>query len=68
MQYLTRKQVLMRLKTECEKAGGTEKLARKLDVTPAYIRNVLSGKMPGPKIKALIGVERADDLWIAVSK
>jgi DNA-binding transcriptional regulator YdaS (Cro superfamily) len=68
MQYLTRKQVLMRLKEACDKAGGQSALARKLDVSPAYISAVMAGKMPGPKIKALIGVERADDLWIAVQK
>lgn len=66
MEYLTRQQVLARLKAEIAKAGGQAALARKLDVTPAYIGNVMAGKMPGPKIKALLHVERVDDLWRAV--
>lgn len=67
-QYLTRQQVLNRIQEAIDKAGSAAALARKLDVSPAYITNVSSGESPGPKLRKLIGVERVSDLWIAVAK
>lgn len=67
-QYLTRPQVLARIKAEIDKAGSAAALATKMGVSPAYITNVASGKAPGPKLRKLIGVERVQNLWVAVSK
>jgi len=67
-QYLTRQQVLNRIRAEIDKAGGVAKLAVKLNVTPSYVSNVMGGSVPGPKFCKLLGIKREKQLWSVVKK
>ena len=66
MKYLTIEQVRSRIVAAVDKKGGPAAFARSLDVTEPYIRNVLRGKKPGPKVCAAIGVVENDKTWRVV--
>jgi Helix-turn-helix len=54
------------IRAAVDKAGSPEKLAAKLDVTPSYIRHIMRGKKPGPKLCAHIGVVEIKNVWRAI--
>lgn len=66
MKNLTQEQVIARIKAAVAKKGGPVKFAKGLDVTPDYVRHVLNGKKPGPKVCAAIGVVENDKSWRVV--
>ena len=66
MQNLTRDEVVARIKAAVDKKGGAAQFAAGLNVTPDYVRHVLNGKKPGPKVCAAIGVVENDKTWRVV--
>jgi DNA-binding phage protein len=64
MQYLTREQMLAKLRDKAARCGGQSELARQLGVTRPYITMLLSDKIPGDSlVKKALGLERVRDLW-----
>lgn len=66
MKDIPQSTVLQMIRAAVDKAGSPEKLAAKLDVTPSYIRHIMRGKKPGPKLCAHIGVVEVKNVWRAV--
>ena len=63
MKPITGPQVTAMICDYVRRTGGVESVARKLDVTPDYIRKMMAGKRPGKKLYAAIGVVENDKTW-----
>jgi hypothetical protein len=56
---MTKEQVVALLESECVKAGSQAAWARKYQVSPAYLSDVLAGRRePGGKLLDALGLER----------
>lgn len=54
---MDRLQVFALLREECRKAGGQSAWARRAELTPAYVSQVLNAqRAPGPAILAALGL------------
>lgn len=56
---LTESQVIERLRTACEQAGGQKAFAQQHELTPTYVHDVLHGRRPPAyRILDALGLER----------
>lgn len=66
MTTLTRQEVTTIIRAAVEAAGGPVPFARGLDVTPSYISHTLSGKKPGKRLLARVGIVEVRDTYVRV--
>lgn len=64
---ITRPQLTELIRAAIQAHGGTDKFARRHDLTPTYVAAIHAGKTPGPKVLRMVGVKATADGWERVA-
>lgn len=63
---ITRPQLTELIRAAIQAHGGTDKFARRHDLTPTYVAAIHAGKTPGPKVLKMVGVKQEGENYVRI--